>query len=92
MARKPKDFASLKLVLPQTLCTFVAERAETSYGSPSAYECELIREDRRRLAHTAVNVKLLEGLASGDPIDVTPEFWKALRKRIANHRRRAGRA
>jgi hypothetical protein len=35
-----------------------------------------IREDERRRAIEKLEALLLEGSASGPPIEVTPEYWK----------------
>lgn len=35
-----------------------------------------------RAAQETLEVLLLEGLNSGEPIEVTPEFWERLRQRV----------
>jgi hypothetical protein len=39
-----------------------------------------------------IDQKLLEGLESGDPIEVTPEFWEALRQRSKTFIKRPSKA
>jgi antitoxin ParD1/3/4 len=40
----------------------------------------LIRDDQKRCAEEKLEALLLEGLNSGDPLEITPEYWE--RKRI----------
>ena len=64
-----------------------------SYGTASEYVRELIRKDLQREAIAKVDEMLLEGLHSGEPIPITPQWWKqrhaALTKKAAPRRRRA---
>lgn len=64
-----------------------------SYGTASEYVRELIRKDLQREAIAQVDELLLEGLHSGDPVPITPQWWKerhaALTKKATPRRRRA---
>ena len=44
---------------------------------------ELIRADQRRIAEVRLDALLLEGLDSGEPIPVTPEYWERKKRRLA---------
>lgn len=69
----------------------MGDRAKGRFGSASEYIRELIREDQRRAAQEKLEAMLLEGLASGEPIEVTPEYWERKRKELLERRRpRAG--
>lgn len=84
---------SLNISLPEELREFVDERVKSrGYGTASEYIRELIREDRMRAAEEKLEALLLEGLDSGDPIEVTPEFWKELRAELRERHRKAKRA
>lgn len=72
----------MNVSLPESLRRFAEERAAKGYSSVSEYFRELLRDDRRRLAQEQLEVKLLEGLDSGAPVEVTPKFWKDLRVRV----------
>jgi antitoxin ParD1/3/4 len=77
----------LNISLPETLKQYAEERvAEGSYPSTSDYIGDLIRRDRdarRRQAEARVEALLIEGLESGEPIEVTPQYWEERRLRRA---------
>ena len=60
------------------------------YGNASEYVRDLIRRDQERLAHERLEQLLLDGLDSGDAIEVSPEYWNQKRQElIARARARA---
>jgi antitoxin ParD1/3/4 len=74
---------NMNISLPETLKTYVEEQvAAGGYGTASEYLRELIREDKKRKAQARLESFLLEGLDSGDPVPVTPEFWQGLWGRV----------
>jgi antitoxin ParD1/3/4 len=74
---------NMNVSLPETLKTYVEEQVtDGGYGTVSEYLRELIREDKKRKAQERLESFLLEGLDSGDPVPVTPEFWQALWGRV----------
>lgn len=76
------SMASLNISLPQTLKDFVEEQVERGgYSTPSEFIRELLRDSQKRRAEDRLEALLLEGLKSGDPVEITPEFWE--RKRLA---------
>ncbi len=76
------SMTSLNISLPQTLKDFVEEQVEQGgYSTPSEFIRELLRSDQKRKATERLETLLLEGLNSGDPVEITPEFWE--RKRLA---------
>jgi antitoxin ParD1/3/4 len=82
------DMTSLNISLPESLKTFAEEQATAGgYTSVSEYLRELLRADQRRKAKARLEALLLEGLNSGEPIEVTPRFWDDLRRDL--HRRLA---
>jgi antitoxin ParD1/3/4 len=88
MDAKPTD---LPLSLPEELHQFVLERvASGQYASPSDYVGQLVQADQKQRARAELERLLKEGLESGPPIPVTPEFWADLRREIADHQRGAG--
>ena len=70
---------SMNVSLPEDLKAYVEEQTKQGYSTPSEYVRELIRDDRKRRAHEKLEALLLEGLNSGDPIEMTPEYWANLR-------------
>jgi antitoxin ParD1/3/4 len=75
---------TMNIALPESLKGYVQARvSEGGYGSVSEYVRELIRADQRRGAEERIDALLLEGLDSGEPIPVTPEYWEAKKRRLA---------
>ena len=75
--------ASLNISLPQSLKDYVETQVrESGYSTPSEFVRELVREDQKRRAERKLETLLLEGLDSGDPIDITPEYWEGKRKQL----------
>ena len=50
------------------------------YGNLSEYVRELIRGDQSKAADRRLEELLLEGINSGEPIEVTPEYWDKKRQ------------
>ena len=74
---------NMNISLPETLKAYVEEQVSYGgYGTVSEYLRELIREDKKRKSQERLESFLLEGLDSGDPVPVTPEFWQALWGRV----------
>ena len=77
------SMASLNISLPQSLKDYVENQVKDSgYSTPSEYVRELLREDQNRRAEQKLEALLLEGLNSGEPIEITPEYWESKRKRV----------
>ncbi len=75
--------ASLNISLPQSLKDYVEGRVKTSgYSTPSEYVRELLRQDQKRCAEEKLEELLLDGLNSGDPIEITPEYWENKRRQL----------
>ncbi len=91
MDPKTDEMTSMNVSLPEQLRSFVAERATGRFGSASEYVRELIREDQRRAEQEKLEALLIQGLESGEPVDVTPEFWERKREELmARHSRKDG--
>lgn len=64
--------------------SFVQEQVTAGgYSSVSEYVRELIRADQRRRSDERIDALLLEGLSSGEPIEVTPEYWEAKKRKLS---------
>jgi antitoxin ParD1/3/4 len=71
---------TLTISMPDSLKTFIEGEVETrGYGNVSEYVRTLVRGEQERQANVRLEALLLEGLNSGEPVDVTPEFWSELR-------------
>ena len=85
---------TVTISLPESLRAFINHQLATKgYGNVSEYFRSLLREAQKEEEDGRLEVLLLEGLASGDDVPVTPEFWKDLkaeaRKIAAKHKARA---
>jgi antitoxin ParD1/3/4 len=76
--------ATMNISLPDSLKAFAHDQTQTdSYSNPSDYVRSLIREDKaKKEAQQHIEALLLDGLNSGDPIPVTPKYWKTLREEL----------
>lgn len=75
--------ASLNISLPQSLKDYVEGQVQAAgYSTPSEYVRELLRQDQQRRAEQKLEALLLEGLNSGDPIEITPEYWENKRRQL----------
>ena len=72
--------STVTISLPESLKSFVEEEvAAKGYGNVSEYFRALLREAQTREADAHLEALLLEGLASGKPVQSDPAFWRALR-------------
>ncbi len=75
---------TMNIALPESLKSFVHERvADGGYSSVSEYVRELIRADQKQRQQERIDALLLEGLNSGSPIEVNPEYWEAKKRKLA---------
>jgi len=73
----------LNISLPEPLRAFVdSQVAEGRYASPDEYIQQLIREDAKRKTREKVDALVIEGLSSGEPVPVTPEYWEAKERQL----------
>lgn len=80
---KLRSMATMNISLPEALREFVDARLrEGGYGTASEYVRELIRNDQKRHAGERLEALLLDGLDSGEPIEITDEFWRKKRKEL----------
>ena len=76
---------TVTISLPESLKAFIDHQMATKgYGNVSEYFRSLLREAQKDEEDARLEALLLEGLASGDDIPVTPEFWKELKVEARN--------
>jgi antitoxin ParD1/3/4 len=81
--------ASLNISLPQSLKDYVENQVKSSgYSTPSEYVRELLRQDQSRRAEQKLEALLLEGLNSGQPLEIMPEYWENKRKQLVKRHAR----
>jgi antitoxin ParD1/3/4 len=75
---------TLTISLPDSLKDFIEREVETKgYGNVSEYVRGLLREAQAQETRTRLEALLLEGLAKGKDIPLSPKFWSALRRDAA---------
>ncbi len=80
----------MNISLPESLKAWVEEQAtKGGYGTLSEYFRQLLREEQKRRLREQINAKLLEALDSGEPIEVTPEYWDKKHQALAKRRKAA---
>jgi antitoxin ParD1/3/4 len=76
---------SMNISLPMPLKEFVETQVQAGgYSSASEYVRELIRRAQKEHSEEELERLLLEGLKSGEPIAVTPEYWQKKRAKLAS--------
>lgn len=74
---------TMNIALPESMKLFVQERVTAGgYSSVSEYVRELIRADQKRKVEERLDALLLEGLDSGEPIPLTPEYWEEKKRKL----------
>lgn len=75
---------TMNIALPESMKSFVQSRVtEGGYSSVSEYVRELIRADQKRQVEEQIDALLVEGIHSGEPIEVTPEYWEAKKRKLS---------
>lgn len=75
--------ATMTISLPEPMREFVEnEVAAGDYGSASELFREMVRDRQKRKAQERLEMLLLEGLESGEPIEVTDEYIKRRRESV----------
>jgi len=84
---------SLNISLPESMRSFIEDQTRRGgYGTASEYLRALIRDAQKRQAEDRLERMLLEGLDSGKPINVTPDYWKGKKSRLARAPQRTKRS
>jgi antitoxin ParD1/3/4 len=79
---------ALNVSLPEPLKDYVESQVKQGgYSTPSEYVRSLIREDQQRRADERLERALLEGLASGPPLEADRKFWQRKQRQLASRRR-----
>jgi antitoxin ParD1/3/4 len=75
---------TMNIALPESMKAFVQQRvSEAGYSSVSEYVRELIRSDQKHRQEERIDALLLEGLDSGELIEVTKEYWEAKKRKLS---------
>jgi antitoxin ParD1/3/4 len=86
---KESDLTTLNISLPRPQREFVeAEAAKSGCTTTSEYMRRLIHEAQKRAAQEDLERKLIAGLDSGEPIEITPEYWEKKRRELVERHAR----
>jgi antitoxin ParD1/3/4 len=79
------DLTSIHVSLPKAQREFVeAEATRAGCTTTSEYFRRLIAEAQKRSSQERLEQLLLEGLQSGDAIDVTSGYWESKRRELVD--------
>ncbi|MCY7384736.1 MAG: type II toxin-antitoxin system ParD family antitoxin [Microcoleus sp.] len=74
---------TLNISLPESMRDFISEQvAKGGYSTTSEYIRHLIRQELERVAKIQLETLLLEGLDSGESIEITDEWWEQKRTEL----------
>jgi antitoxin ParD1/3/4 len=84
-----KSRGTVNISLPASLSKFVRRRmAQKGFENTSEFFRQLIREEQRRAEDEKLEPLIMQGLMSGEPVEVTDEWWDKLRRDVAAGARR----
>ena len=79
---------TLNISLPELMQAFIEEQiAKGGYSTANEYIHHLIQQDQRQAAQMKLEAMLLEGLNSGEFIEVTDQWWENKRTGIVERSR-----
>src|SRR6266403_240131 len=85
--------SSVNISLPDSLRVFIERRAEEQgYGTISDYLRELILKEQKRESEARLESLLLDGLNSGDAIEVTSEYIGTKLQRLVEEHANQGKS
>jgi antitoxin ParD1/3/4 len=71
---------TVNISVPDTMRDFINEQvAKGGYSTTSEYIRQLIRQEAERVAQVRLETLLLEGLDSGEPIEINDDWWQQKR-------------
>jgi antitoxin ParD1/3/4 len=75
----------MNISLPENLKEFVESQVRSGdFSSVSEFMRQLLRREQRERDREKLELRILEGLSSGEPVEATPEMWEQLRQRLRN--------
>ena len=81
---------TMNISLPDPLKDFVDAQVNSGrYASVSEYVRELVRADQKRREKEDIELRVLEGLNSGEAVEATPAMWEELRKNLRKRAKKA---
>lgn len=79
----------MNISLPDPMRSFVEEQVkQKGYSTASEYIRHLIRQEQENLENKRVETLLLEGLDSGEKIEISDEWWEKKKQELIQSLRR----
>ena len=79
---------TLNISFSESMRTFIEEQiAKGGYSTASEYIRHLIWQEQKQAAQMKLEAMLLEGLDSGEPIEITDEWWENKRTELVERSR-----
>ena len=80
---------TVNISVPDSMKTFIDEQvAKGGYSTTSEYIRQLLRQDAERVAQARLETLLLEGLDSGEPIEINDDWWQQKRIQLLERLRK----
>jgi antitoxin ParD1/3/4 len=80
---------TMNISLPANLKEFVESQVQSGdYSSVSEFMRRLVRREQKDREREQLELRILEGLGSGDAVEVTPAMWNQLRQRLRERDKR----
>lgn len=81
----------MTISLPDPLREFIESEVSTgNYGSASEFFREMVRERQKQKEHERLETLLLEGIESGQPIEVTEQYLKLRQRSLRDKLEKGG--
>ncbi|MFN7355096.1 MAG: type II toxin-antitoxin system ParD family antitoxin [Pseudanabaena sp.] len=80
---------TVNISVPDSMKAFIDEQvAKGGYSTTSEYIRQLLRQEAERLAQARLETLLLEGLDSGEPIEINDDWWQQKRIQLLERLRK----
>ena len=75
--------SSMNISLPESMRAFIEEQVkQKGYNTASEYIRYLIHQEQENIESNRLETLLLEGLDSGDQIEISEEWWENKREQL----------
>ncbi|WP_019500636.1 type II toxin-antitoxin system ParD family antitoxin [Pseudanabaena sp. PCC 6802] len=76
---------TLNISLPDAMKEFIQEQTKAEgYSTASEYLRHLVRQEQKRVAQAKLDAMLLEGLNSGESIEINDEWWEQMKASLVD--------
>ena len=74
---------TLNISLPESMREFIDQQIDQGgYSTASEYIRHLILQDQEKAEKKQIEKLLLEGLSSGEPVEITDDWWEQKRTEL----------